>query len=216
MSTGSQREKTQYRRLFSPCRICGRERRRPMKTLITIVTNGLVFCPEHAREFKRRRRNGVSTAELDVAWSDILRNWLERPAKLDQEAKPKFMATSFTFREKYEFWLIFDRSYYRFSLPHRSRPRRIIRNPKKSLWWKFRRQKSSPPLHRLSDYLVVNTQTGEVRRFVDVAANEVLDDLQGIRPAPAQEDLAKFWGHRKTNGIREKTRAQFRRQIQDE
>lgn len=46
--------------------------------------------------------------------------------------------------------------------------------------------------------------------------DEVLDDLQGIHPAPAQAELAAFWGKRKPTGIREKAREEFQRQYQDE
>ncbi len=56
-------ETVQRRRGFTACRICGREMRQPIMAI-----NGLVFCREHAREFKRRRHEGVSTAELDTAW----------------------------------------------------------------------------------------------------------------------------------------------------
>jgi len=48
-----------------------------------------------------------------------------------------------------------------------------------------------------------------------MAGNEVLDDLRGIHPAPAQAELAAFWGKRKPTGIRERAREQFRQQYQD-
>ena len=204
--SASEGEEGHYHHFFSACRICGGRIHQPIKVISTIVINGLVFCPEHAREFKRRRRNGVSTAQLDTIWGDTLRNWSERPPELNEEAKMKLMATSFVFREKYEPWLIFERSYYRFSLPHSNKSSGTIHNPQKDFWWRFRWQKSSPRLHRFSDYIAINKQAGEVRRFVDVALNEVLDDLQGIRSAPAQAELAPFWGKRRPSGIRERTR----------
>ncbi len=202
-------ETVQRRRGFTACRICGREIRQPIMAI-----NGLVFCPEHTREFKHRRHEGVSTAELDTAWGDTLKNWRERPPELDQETKPKFLAMSFALEEKDEPWLIFSRSYPEFERPRRSKPVAILRAKKT-----FRTRRGSisrRPRHRLPDYVAVNTQTGEIRRFVDLAGNEVLDDLQGIHPAPAQAELAAFWGKRKPTGIRERAREQFQRQYQDE
>src|SRR6266851_4421598 len=202
-------ETVQRRRGFTACRICGREIRQPIMAI-----NGLVFCPEHTREFKHRRHEGVSTAELDTAWGDTLKNWRERPPELDQETKPKFLAMSFALEEKDEPWLIFSRSYPEFERPRRSKPVAILRAKKT-----FRTRRGSisrRPRHRLPDYVAVNTQTGEIRRFVDVSGNEVLDDLQGIHPAPAQAELAAFWGKRKPTGIRERAREQFQRQYQDE
>jgi hypothetical protein len=202
-------EIVQRRRGFTACRICGREMRQPL-----LVINGLVFCPEHAREFKRRRHEGVSTAELDTAWGDTLKNWRERPPELDQETKPKFLAMSFALEEKDEPWLIFSRSYPEFERPRRSKPIAILRAKKT-----FRTRRGSisrRPRHRLPDYVAVNTHTGEIRRFVDLAGNEVLDDLQGIHPAPAEAELAAYWGKRKPTGIRERAREQFQRQYLDE
>jgi len=180
-----------------------------------IVINGPVFCPEHARELKRRRHEGVSTAELDTAWGDTLKNWRERPPELDQETKPRFLATSFALQEKDEPWLIFSRFYPEFERPRRSKPEATLR-AKKTFTTRKRRGSSSRPRHRLSDCIAVNAQTGEIRRFVDVSGNEVLDDLQGIHPAPAQAELAAFWGKRKPTGIRERAREQFQRQYLDE
>lgn len=198
------KEKRQRYRFFPTCRICGREIRPLMKVLPTIVMHSLVFCPEHVREFKHRRRDRVGTSELDNVWGDTLKNWSERPSELDKEARPKFMATSFVLRNRDGAWLIFERSYYQFSWPHLSKSHRIIRNPKKDFWWRFKK-KSVPRSHRLSDYIAINSQTGEIRRFIDVAVNEVIDDLRGVRPAPAQEELAPFWGKRRPDGIRERS-----------
>jgi len=208
-------ETVQRRRGFTVCRICGREMRQPI-----MVINGLVFCPEHTREFKRRRQEGVSTAELDTAWGDTLKNWRERPPELDQETKPKFLATSFALQEKDGPWLIFSRFYPEFEMPRRSRASRTIYNPSRAkITFRTRKGGGSPsrrPRHRLSDSVAVNAQTGEIRRFVDVSGNEVLDDLQGIHPAPAQAELAAYWGKRKPTGIREWAHEQFQRQFQDE
>jgi hypothetical protein len=201
----------QRRRGFTACRICGREMRQPIMAI-----NGLVFCPEHTREFKRRRHEGVSTAELDTAWGDTLKNWRERPPELDQETKPKFLATSFALQEKDGPWLIFSRFYPEFERPRRSRPVAILRAKKTFRTSKGRGSISRRPRHRLSDCIAVNAQTGEIRRFVDVSGNEVLDDLQGIHPAPAQAELAAFWGKRKPTGIRERAREEFQRQYMDE
>jgi hypothetical protein len=203
-------EAAQRRRGFTACRICGREVRQSI-----MVINGLVFCQEHAREFKRRRHEGVSTAELDTAWGDTLKNWRERPPELDQGTKPKFLATSFALQEKDEPWLIFSRFYPEFERPRRSKPVAILR-AKKTFRTRKGRGSPSRPRHRLSDCIAVNAQTGEIRRFVDVSGNEVLDDLQGIHPAPAQAELAAFWGKRKPTGIRERAREEFQRQYQDE
>ena len=166
---------------------------------------------QYMRKFIRHLHGNISTAELDPLRGDTLGNWRERPPELDKETKSRFLASRFTLWKKDESWLIFMRSYYQFELPHPNRSSRIIRNPENDLWRDFRRQRTFPPLHRLSDYIAVNRQTGEIRYFVDVATNEVIDDLMGIRPAPAQAELAKFWGKRKPNGIREKTPKRFYR-----
>ncbi len=152
-----------------------------------IVINGLVFCQQHARE----------------------------PPELDQETKPKFLATSFALQEKDEPWLIFSRFYPEFEKPRRSKPEATLR-AKKTFRTSKGRGSPSRPRHRLSDCIAVNAQTGEIRRFVDVSGNEVLDDLQGIHPAPAQAELAAFWGKRKPTGIRERAHEEFQRQYQDE
>lgn len=197
---------------FTVCQICQRRIPRPV-----VVTYGLIFCREHKREFKHRQHGGVSTDELNPSWGDTLRNWHERPPELDKEAKPRFLLTPFILRKKDEDWLFFERAYFQISLPRRSKRSITIRNPRKDFWRRFRRQKSSPPLHRLSDYLVVNRRTGEVHRFVDTTLQEVLDDVQEIRPVLAQTELAEFWGKRRPSGIREKMlleRSKARHQIE--
>lgn len=186
------------------CGICQREIHRPL-----LVSNGLVFCQEHTREFKRRRHEGVSTAELNPLWGDTLANWRERPPELDKETQSGFLTSSFFLWKRDEYWLIFSRSYPQLALSQRSKPGQTF-----SLLGRGKR--TSPSLSRLPDHIAVNTQTGEIRRFVDVSENEVLDDLRGIHPAPAQAELAEFWGQRKPSGIRERTREHFRQQFLDE
>lgn len=44
-------------------------------------------------------------------------------------------------------------------------------------------------------------QTGAIRRFVHVTLADVLEDLQGGRPAPFQADLASFWGEAELTGL---------------
>ncbi|HEU5200991.1 MAG TPA: hypothetical protein VFU32_15235, partial [Ktedonobacterales bacterium] len=54
---------------------------------------------------------------------------------------------------------------------------------------------------RDDDYLAINTQTGAIRRFVHVTLADVLEDLQGGRPAAFQADLAPFWGKEELTGL---------------
>lgn len=190
---------------FTACRVCQRKLLR-----LFLMSGDHIFCYEHKREFKRRQREGVGTAELDPLWSDTLKNWRERPPELHAEAKSQFLATPFTLRQKVESWLLFERSYRQIRLTRRGKAHRTIYNPRKNFGYRFKKQRLS--FHRLSDYIAFDTQTGAIRRFVDVALNEVTDDLQGIRPAPAQEDLAKFWGKRKPHGIGERNRRHFHQQ----
>lgn len=183
------------------CAICQRKISRAFR-----LRNGLVVCEEHRSEFKRRQREGVSTAELDLFWGDTLENWRERPPELEKEARPRFLATPFLLWKKDEVWLIFARCYTHLEWPRRSRPEAIIRNPRMDFWWRFRRYKRHPPFHRLPDHIVIQRETGEIRRFVNVTSKEVFDDVQGIRPARAQAELALFWDKRQSRGLREKAR----------
>jgi hypothetical protein len=48
--------------------------------------------------------------------------------------------------------------------------------------------------NRLPDWLVYNQETSEVRRFVDISSNEVLEEMMGGNRAPGQEDLQERWG----------------------
>lgn len=47
---------------------------------------------------------------------------------------------------------------------------------------------------RLPDWLAYNAKTGEIRRFVGVGLEEVLEDLLGGNPAPHQEEMIRHWG----------------------
>ncbi len=46
----------------------------------------------------------------------------------------------------------------------------------------------------LPDWIAVNASTKEVRRFVEINQFDLLDDLEGIRPALNQDRLADRWG----------------------
>jgi hypothetical protein len=189
----------QTRKKLVVCRICRRKIHRPLFSV-----NDLYFCREHVQEFKRRQHEGVSATELNPLWGDSLENWRECPPELDKERKFQFLTTPFMFRQIDESWLIFERAYCQITLPRRSKKSSTIYNPRKDVWHNFRGQKAYPIKHRSSDYIVIDKQTGKIRRFVDVALNQVIDDLRGIQPAPAQAELAKFWGKRKSSGIRER------------
>lgn len=204
-------EHTQPRPGMNACNICGREIRQPL-----LLIHGRVFCQEHRREFRRRRRKGVSAAELDSRWDDLLKNWRERPPELDKETRPVFMALSPRFQGREGPWLLFSRAYLFIERPHMRRNARARYAPQATLRLRKRGRKIQRPLHRLPDYLAINTQTGEIRPFVDVSEYEVRDDLLGIHPAPAQAELAPFWGKRQPPGIRERAQQQFLRQFWDE
>ena len=83
-------ENTSSRRFSLHCRICGKELSVPIVILHglvpTIVLHSLVFCKEHKRQFARRRREGVSTVQLNTAWRDLLDNWRERPEELERRS----------------------------------------------------------------------------------------------------------------------------------
>lgn len=149
------------------CRICQAEL--PWHRSLVIIYDRL-FCSAHARQYHIRQKRGVSTEELDTRWSDAVDNWRERPRALDQERGTRgdpFSRMSFT--QRVEGWVLFQRSYS---------------------YWPWQR----PPGPRGPDTLAVNPQTGDVRRFVSVGLEEVLDDLRGIRPALNQAELRLYWG----------------------
>lgn len=199
------------------CRICQREL--PLGKSLIIISDRC-FCKEHSAQYKMRQRDGVITSELDVQWLDSLDNWRERPIELDHEVGKKPFSSLLFFHLRHEDWLLFMRSY-------------IVRNGQKtmagvilsSILQSFRRNRHTVVLKankrkksriryqsRLGDALIVNTRTGEIRRFVDVSEDVVIDDLQGIRPAPYQAEIAHLWGNPDPTGIEEK----FIRQYRDE
>ncbi len=199
------------------CRICQREL--PLSKSLIII-NDRCFCKEHSIAYKTRQRDGVMTSELDAQWLDTIANWRERPIELDHETGKKPFSTLLFFHQRHEDWLVFMRSY-------------IVRNGQKtmagvilsSILQSLRRNRHTVVLKankrrksrirhqsRLGDALVVNTRTGEMRRFVDVSEDVVIDDLQGIRPAPYQKEIAHLWGNPDPTGIQER----FIRQYHDE
>ena len=156
-----------------------RRRRRPLCSICQaelpwhrslIINYDRLFCSAHARQYHIRQRRGVSTEELDTRWSDAVDNWRERPRALDQERGTRgdpFSRMYFT--QRVEGWMLFQRSYS---------------------YWPWQR----PPGIRHPDTLALNQQTGDVRRFVSVGLDEVLDDLPGSRPALHQAELWPYWG----------------------
>lgn len=131
------------------------------------ATTDLDFCDEHHLQYRKRQRDGVDTEELDQRWKDTLDNWRERPSVLDSETGIRPLATALLFWRKYENLLLFIRHYDATDFMQVS---------------------------RIADCLAIDVQTGGIRRFVEVSENDVLEDLQGIRPAPYQTELAPFWG----------------------
>lgn len=217
-------ENTSSRRSSLRCRICGKELSVPIVLLHglvpTIVLHSLVFCKEHQGQFAKRRCERVSSAQLNTTWRDLLDNWRERPEELDQETRKRKNASRLFFSQRYEEWLLFRRDYPRFLTPReffrgigslltlgKIKPYKAsaVLRPKKG-----RRLRSAPRLTRLGDSLAFNTQTGEIRRFIDVNEDEVLDDLRDIRLAPNQAEVAAFWGNPVPTGIRERQREHFR------
>lgn len=214
---------THYRHPRPLCRVC--ERPLPLNRCI-IFSDAHRFCSEHWSQYKTRQSEGVAAQNLNPDWSDTLANWRERPAELDEEARIKrHRATPLYFREKYEDWLLFMRHYISGGiidlpqtlrlrgisslLPRKNRNFVTLRTGKRSFVDKILYGTRERREHRASDCLAVNPQTGEIRRFVDVQSETVLDDLQGIRPAPYQEELASFWGKSEPAGIQERFRSQY-------
>lgn len=140
------------------------------------VVPGHAFCGEHLSHYETRQREGVSTDKLDRRWEDSLDNWRERPSVLDGEVGTRPSATPLLFWRKNENWLLFMRLYVA----------------------KYRQES------RLGDGLAINVQTGEIRRFVDVPESDIWNDLQGMRPALYQAELAAFWGNAEPIELREK------------
>jgi hypothetical protein len=196
------------------CRIC--QHKLPLSKSL-IVSSDRSFCKEHSSQYKTRQRNGVMTSELDDQWLDSLDNWRERPIELDHEIGKKPFSSLPFFHLRYEDWLLFMRSYIVrngqktmaaviltsiLQSLHRNRHTVILKANKRR---KSRRRYQA----RLGDALAVNTRTGEIRRFVDVSQDVVMDDLEGIRPAPYQTEIAHLWGDPDPTGIEERFNSQY-------
>lgn len=203
------------------CRICHRELPLSRRVVAISARN---FCKEHWRQYKIRQREGVTSEDLNSSWSDTLDNWRERPVELDEEVKARRpSATPLYFWRRYENWVLFMRRYY-IGLPqmlrsrgvlgiiprkHRSVATLTLRGGKGSFVSKLLYGDGRSMSHRAGDCLAVNLQTGELRRLVDVQEETVLDDLQGIRVAPYQTEIAAFWGKPEPTGIVERFRQRY-------
>ena len=66
-------------------------------------------------------------------------------------------------------------------------------------------------VQRHPDWLALNSETGEVRRFVEVTAMEIMEDLIGVRSASGQEDFAERWGRTQPIGP-----GRWSRRVQDD
>jgi hypothetical protein len=186
-----------------------------------VVINGLVFCKEHKQQFVGRRRAGVSTEQLNADWGDMLDNWRERSATLDSEIGRRKGATRLSFTQRYQDWLLFG-CWYRVRITFKEFLRGVgslltlgkIKPYKASaILKKGRRSSRRRRLSRMGDFLAINTQTGECRRFVDVNEDEALDDLQGIRPVSGQEEVATFWRNPSPTGRRERLHELFHQRV---
>lgn len=136
-----------------------------------VINYNWVFCSRHARQYQARRHQGVSTQELDTRWSDTLDNWRERPKALDSECGTRGGPFNYLFfAQRVAPWVLFRRTYGH---------------------WAWQRSDSRGP-----DWVAINPETGDIRRFVSVWTEDVQEDLRGIRPAPFQGDLTPYWGHR--------------------
>ena len=49
--------------------------------------------------------------------------------------------------------------------------------------------------NRLPDWIAVDIPTNQIRRFVEINRYDLLDDLEGKRPAPNQDGLDERWGN---------------------
>jgi hypothetical protein len=157
------------------CRICQAEL--PWRRSLMVISHR-VFCSTHARQYHARQRQGVSTEELETRWSDTLDNWRERPRALDKECGRLWRWSLFSylfFDQRVEGWVLFRRSSSHWGWQH--------------------------PEYRGPDWVAVNPETGDIRRFVSVWEEDVLEDLRGIRPAPHQQELAPYWGRRLPPGF---------------
>lgn len=203
---------------YTRCQICDREMRRPR-----IILYGIVFCDEHRRELRIRRRTGVGAADLSAVWRDKLDTWHERPSELDAETGRRRGATRLFFASRYGDWVVFRRGF-----PQWIGWRQFFRQFASGLsFGRIKHDSSTTVLYgplrgrrrsrlrapRLADFLAVNVVSGAIRRFVDVTDAEVHADLSSIRPAPDQAELASHWGDPRPTGMREKRQDRFREQV---
>ncbi len=152
------------------------------------------FCDRHLQEFLIRQQEGVTTEALDSRWGDTLENWRERPSILNEEIVERSFASPFIFSMREQDWIIFIRSYYL--------SKSAISEMKKNRT----AQRRTP---RLRDSLAINIITGEIRRFVSLPKEVVLEDLRGERPAPYQAELAPFWGNPDLGDMLQRWQEQF-------
>lgn len=152
------------------------------------------FCDEHLRQFLARQQEEVTTEALDSRWGDTLNIWRERPPILEKEIIEGLFASPFIFSLREKDWVVFARFYF-------TQKSDLLR-PKKN----NASQKRTP---RLQDTLAVNVCTGEIRRFVSLPREIVLEDLRGERSAPYQDELAPFWGNPDLGDIQKQWEQQF-------
>jgi hypothetical protein len=191
------------------CRIC--QCKLPFNRSL-IISNDRSFCKEHYRHYKMRQHDGVTTSELDPQWLDTLDNWRDRPSELDHEIGTKPFSSLLFYHQRYENWLVFMR-FYVAKNGHKTMAGVILSGILQSLHrnkhratitLKKGRKSHSRSETRMGDALVIHTQTGEIQHFVDVSEDIVIEDLQGIRLAPYQEEIAHYWGNSDPTGIEEK------------
>lgn len=211
--------KTHHLRHRPACRICGRELPQS-RSLVFIDAHR--FCKQHWRQYKIRQREGVTSEDLNSDWSDTFGNWRERPAELNEEIRARRpYATPLYFWRRYEHWLLFMRHYYMSPsqmlrsrgllglLPRKPRSFATLRAKKASFVSKLLHGDEQRMSYRAGDCLAVNLQTREIHRFVDVYGDTVLDDLESIRSAPYQTEIAGFWGKPEPTGIAERFTQQY-------
>ncbi len=157
-----------------------------------IPTVGL--CDDHLAQLQSRQQTGVTTEALDTSWGDTLDIWLERPSSLHHEIGKRPFSSPFIFSMKEKDWLVFTRTYYN------NRTETLQKQDDHTV------QRRTP---RLKDSLAINVVSGEIRRFVNLPKEMVLEDIQGIRSAPYQVELAPFWGNPDVGGVHEKWQEQF-------
>lgn len=146
------------------------------------------FCDEHLRQFEKRQQERVSTSELDSRWGDTLDIWRERPVVLDKEVGDRESASPFIFSTEEKDWVVFIRFYYVSKA-------------------KILQEKQRTP--RFNDTIAVNKLSGEIRCFVGLPKEVVLEDLNGVNPSPHHIELSSFWGKPDLGDINERWQQQF-------